>query len=43
MLDGAKAMALTIVDLWLRPAALAEAKAAFDEATESRRWPLIPD
>ena len=29
-LDGAKAMAMTVVDLWLRPDALAEVRAAFD-------------
>jgi amidohydrolase len=31
VLDGAKALAMTIVDLWLRPGALAEATASFDE------------
>jgi amidohydrolase len=31
-LDGAKAMAMTVVDLWLRPGALAEVRAAFDAA-----------
>ncbi|HEX2274826.1 MAG TPA: M20 family metallopeptidase [Acidimicrobiales bacterium] len=31
-LDGAKAMAMTVVDLWLRPDALAEVRAAFDAA-----------
>ena len=30
VLDGAKAMAMTVVDLWLRPPALAEVRAAFD-------------
>ena len=29
-LDGAKAMAMTAVDLWLRPEAMAEVRAAFD-------------
>jgi amidohydrolase len=32
VLDGAKAMAMTVVDLWLRPGALAEVRAAFDPA-----------
>ncbi len=31
VLDGAKAMAMTIADLWLRPEALEAASAAFDE------------
>ncbi len=31
-LDGAKAMAMTVVDLWLRPGALGEVRAAFDPA-----------
>ncbi|HEX2043435.1 MAG TPA: amidohydrolase [Acidimicrobiales bacterium] len=31
-LDGAKAMAMTVVDLWLRPEALGEIRAAFDPA-----------
>ncbi len=30
VLDGAKAMAMTVVDLWLRPGAMAEVRAAFD-------------
>jgi amidohydrolase len=30
VLDGAKAMAMTTVDLWLRPEAMAEVRAAFD-------------
>ena len=30
VLDGAKAMAMTTVDLWLRPGAMAEVRAAFD-------------
>ena len=30
VLDGAKAMAMTAVDLWLRPDAMAEVRAAFD-------------
>jgi len=30
VLDGAKAMAMTVVDLWLRPDARAEVRAAFD-------------
>jgi len=33
VLDGAKAMAMTVVDLWLRPGALDEVRAAFDPAT----------
>ncbi len=32
VLDGAKAMAMTTVDLWLRPDAVAEVRAAFDPA-----------
>jgi metal-dependent amidase/aminoacylase/carboxypeptidase family protein len=32
VLDGAKAMAMTIADLWLRPDALAEVKRAFSNA-----------
>jgi len=32
VLDGAKAMAMTVVDLWLRPGALGEVRAAFDPA-----------
>ncbi len=32
VLDGAKAMAMTVVDLWLRPGALSEVRAAFDPA-----------
>jgi amidohydrolase len=32
VLDGAKAMAMTVVDLWLRPGAAAEVRAAFDPA-----------
>ena len=32
VLDGAKAMAMTAVDLWLRPDAMAEVRAAFDPA-----------
>jgi amidohydrolase len=32
VLDGAKAMAMTTVDLWLRPGAMAEVRAAFDPA-----------
>jgi amidohydrolase len=32
VLDGAKAMAMTTVDLWLRPEAMAEVRAAFDPA-----------
>lgn len=32
VLDAAKAMAMTVVDLWLRPDALAEVRAAFDPA-----------
>jgi len=30
VLDGAKAMAMTVVDLWLSPGALGEVRAAFD-------------
>jgi amidohydrolase len=30
VLDGAKALAMTVVDLWLRPDAVAEVRAAFD-------------
>ncbi len=30
VLDGAKAMAMTVADLWLRPEVLAEVKASFD-------------
>ena len=33
VLDGAKAMAMTVVDLWLRPKALQEVRAAFDPAS----------
>ncbi len=33
VIDGAKAMAMTIADLWTSPAALAEVKAAFAPAT----------
>jgi len=33
VLDGARAMAMTVVDLWLRPGALDEVRAAFDPAT----------
>ena len=32
VLDGAKAMAMTVVDLWLRPDARTEVRAAFDAA-----------
>ncbi|MDQ6946530.1 MAG: amidohydrolase [Actinomycetota bacterium] len=32
VLDGAKAMAMTVVDLWLTPGALGEVRAAFDPA-----------
>ena len=31
VLDGAKAMAMTVTDLWLRPDALDAARRAFDE------------
>ncbi len=31
VLDGAKAMAMTAVDLWLRPEAMAQVRAAFDQ------------
>ncbi|QXC61944.1 M20 family metallopeptidase [Aquihabitans sp. G128] len=37
VLDGAKAMAATVADLWAEPGALDEAKAAFAEARESGR------
>jgi amidohydrolase len=37
VLDGARAMASTVVDLWARPGALEAAKAAFAEARESGR------
>ena len=37
VLDGAKAMAGTVVDLWARPGALDEARAAFEEARASGR------
>ena len=30
VLDGAKAMAMTVADLWLRPEALAETRQAFE-------------
>jgi amidohydrolase len=33
VLDGAKAMAFTVADLWLRPEALDEVRAAFDRAS----------
>jgi amidohydrolase len=33
VLDGAKAMAMTVVDLWARPHAMAEVRAAFDPDT----------
>jgi hypothetical protein len=32
VLDGAKAMAMTIADLWLRPGALDQARDAFTAA-----------
>ncbi len=32
VVDGAKAMAMTVADLWLRPEALAEVRAAFEAA-----------
>ena len=37
VLDGAKAMAATVVDLWARPGALDEAQAAFAEARAAGR------
>jgi amidohydrolase len=36
VVDGAKAMAMTVADLWLRPDALAAAKTAFQEATATQ-------
>jgi len=33
VIDGAKAMAMTVADLWLAPEALASARAAFEAAT----------
>ncbi len=36
VIDGAKAMAMTIADLWTRPDALADVKAAFVTASEPR-------
>jgi amidohydrolase len=37
VLDGAKAMAMTVADLWLRPGALAEVSAAFAAAPAASR------
>lgn len=37
VLDGAKAMAATVVDLWARPGALDDARTAFEEARASGR------
>lgn len=37
VLDGAKAMAMTVADLWLQPDVLARAKEEFDAAVEARR------
>jgi amidohydrolase len=36
VVDGAKALAMTVVDLWLQPSVLADAKAAFAEGLASR-------
>jgi amidohydrolase len=37
VLDGARAMAMTVADLWLEPGLLDEAKASFEEAVARRR------
>jgi amidohydrolase len=37
VLDGAKAMAMTIADLWLQPEVLEAVRAEFDAAVEARR------
>ncbi|MET1041090.1 MAG: M20 family metallopeptidase [Acidimicrobiales bacterium] len=37
VLDGARAMAMTVVDLWLDPSRVEAAKASFDEAVATRR------
>ena len=36
VLDGAKALAMTIADLWLRPEALEQASAAFERPSGAR-------
>jgi metal-dependent amidase/aminoacylase/carboxypeptidase family protein len=36
VIDGAKALAMTVVDLWLRPEVLAAAKDEFTEAVAAR-------
>ena len=36
VLDGARAMAMTVADLWLQPDLVTDAKAAFDEAVAAR-------
>ena len=38
VLDGAKAMAMTVADLWLDAESLALAQAAFTEAVTGDRW-----
>jgi amidohydrolase len=37
VVDGAKAMAMTIADLWLQPAVMAAAREEFEAAVEARR------
>jgi amidohydrolase len=37
VLDGARAMAMTVADLWLDPSRVEAAKASFDEAVSARR------
>jgi hypothetical protein len=39
VLDGAKAMAMTVVDLWLRPDAMADVRARFEGARPVRDAP----
>jgi hypothetical protein len=36
VIDGAKALAMTVVDLWLQPDALAAAKREFAESVRTR-------
>jgi hypothetical protein len=36
VLDGARAMAMTVADLWLDPSRVEAAKASFDEAVAAR-------
>jgi hypothetical protein len=36
VLDGARAMAMTVADLWLDPSRVEAAKASFTEAVASR-------